>query len=107
MSEQDIRFMKSLHNALYFKSGDKHIILRNGVHQGSPISPALFDIYMEEVITSLKVFLGKEIELWYKLYADDLVMIVKHTHVEPLLEHLFRISGEFGLKVNEKKSGIF
>ena len=98
--------MKSLHNALYFKSGDKRIILRNGMHQGSPISPALFDIYMEEVMAKLQESLGKEIELWYKLYADDLVMIVKHTHVERLLEHLFRISDEFGLKVNEKKSGI-
>ena len=99
--------MKSLHNALYFKSGDKHIILRNGVHQGSPISPALFDIYMEEVMAKLQESLGKEIELWYKLYADDLVMIVRHNHVERLLDDLFRISGDFGLKVNEKKSGIF
>ena len=54
LDEQEIRLMKSLHNALYFKSEDKHIILWNGLHLGFSIIPGLFDIYMEEVMAKLQ-----------------------------------------------------
>ncbi len=64
-----MEFMKSIHDAVYFKCNGKRFYLKNGVHQGSPISLALFDICMEHVIAEvLKRCAG--FDIWYKLYAD-------------------------------------
>jgi hypothetical protein len=61
--------MKSIHDAVYLKCNGKCFYLKNGFHQRSPISLALFDIYMEYVIAEvLKRCAG--FEIWYKLYAD-------------------------------------
>ncbi len=49
----------------------------NGVHLGSPISPALFDIYMEDVLQELLIFCS-DYNFCYKLYADDLVIVANH-----------------------------
>ena len=44
---EEIDFLKILHDNLYFVGKDKRrVFLQNGVHQGSPISPALFNIYI-------------------------------------------------------------
>lgn len=46
------------------------MFLKNGVLQGSPISPALFNIYIEDMIDKLnKNKLLKK--FFYKFYADD------------------------------------
>lgn len=92
LEAQEVEFLRLLHNHLYFKTKDgKQIHLRNGVHQGSPISPALFNIYMEEVIAQVKEELG-ELQFWYKLYADDLVIVTKKTNLLRLLISLIRQS---------------
>jgi hypothetical protein len=50
----------------------------NGVHQVSPINPTLFDIFMEDVMQEIKRESSDD-NLWYKLYADDLVLVIpKH-----------------------------
>ena len=46
-------------------------------------------------------------QIWYKLYADDLVLITKHRHIYKLIKFLRTSSAEYSLKINEKKSGIF
>jgi hypothetical protein len=59
-----------MHDAVYFKFNVKRYYLKNGVHQGSPISPALFSIYIEAVMTKiLRRCAG--FQIWYKLYADE------------------------------------
>lgn len=45
-------------------------------------------------------------ELWYKLYADDLVIVAPRKQVPKIVFYLKKISREFNLKINEKKSGI-
>jgi hypothetical protein len=46
-------------------------------------------------------------EIWYKLYADDLVLIVSHTALSDVLQKLRQAAADYGLIVNESKSAIF
>ena len=112
LPDDEVNFLECLHEALYFKSGDKRFYLRNGVHQGSPLSPALFDIYMEEVMERLVELCEKPesgengFTFWHKLYADDLVLCVHYKHVEVLLENLHRVSVDHDLLINPKKCAV-
>ncbi len=44
--------------------------------------------------------------VWYKLYADDLVVTVSHQHLEQFLTILHEVSHDFDLIINPKKCGI-
>lgn len=90
-----------MHDAVYFKCNGKRYYLKNGVHQGSPISPALFNIYMEAVMTEvLRRCAG--FQIWYKLYADDVITIVSHQHFELFLAILLDVFDNFDLIINPK-----
>lgn len=46
-------------------------------------------------------------DIWYKLYADDLVLMVEHINVSDIISKLIEVSNEFELMINPKKSGVF
>ena len=61
---------------------------------------------MEHVIAEvLKRCAG--FDIWYKLYADDLVVTVSHQNLEEFLAILHEVSHDYDLIVNPKKCGIF
>jgi hypothetical protein len=60
---------------------------------------------MDDVMTQLRDRIN-HIQFWYKLYADDLVVIVKEMHLEELIKTLKEVSTENSLIVNAKKSAI-
>jgi hypothetical protein len=61
---------------------------------------------MEHVIAEvLKRCAG--FDIWYKLYADDLVVTVSHQHLEQFLAILHEVYHDYDLIVNPKKCGIF
>jgi hypothetical protein len=74
LENSELEFLKALHSIQYFTVLDKTYWYRNGVPQGSPLSPALFDIYMEEFTEHLQILCKTQIKLL--LYADDMVIIV-------------------------------
>jgi hypothetical protein len=107
LTTDEARFLERLHDCLYFKVGaDERYHFRNGVHQGSPISPALFDIYMEDVMREICSSCTDD-NLWYKLYADDVVLVTSHDHLNSLLKALMDVSARYNLKINAKKSAVF
>jgi len=59
---------------------------------------------MEEVIHFLKKHIS--FPIWYKLYADDLVFIVKHENLADLILKLEDTSKKFSLIINKKKSAV-
>ena len=63
---------------------------------------------MEEFLEELKkdFQIDERQTLWYKGYADDLVFIVKAIHLEKFMDSIHKISLEFNLKINPKKSNI-
>jgi hypothetical protein len=91
---------------LYFKVIKESFYLRNREHQGSPISPALFGIFIEGVMQEIKRKCSDG-NLRYKLNADDLVFMSPTHHLESLLESLYSVSKCLNLAINAKKPAIF
>ena len=67
LTQEECDFLRIIHSRLYFLSQGKKFYFKNGVHQGSPISPALFNIYMEDMIKKLKESTGDQ-NLWYNKF---------------------------------------
>ena len=61
---------------------------------------------MEEVMGILSELYRKKYrrDLWYRLYADDLVVILYETECFLFTELLLMVSNQFGLIVSKKKS---
>ena len=71
---------------------------------GSPLSPALFNIYLERVLKTLR---GKLcFEIYCKIFADDIFFLLDECNLLIFLRTLIVVSREAGLIVNPKKSAI-
>ncbi len=61
---------------------------------------------MREVCRELITCADDREILWYRLYADDLVLIIPVQYLERLLKTLVEVSEHYNLKLNPKKSAI-
>jgi hypothetical protein len=80
-----------------------------GVRQGSPLSPFLFAIVMDEIVETIKdLNVGCRINervVNILVYADDIVVMGPTKHaVEKILKVLTRALKEKGLEVNKEKT---
>ncbi|KAL4477946.1 hypothetical protein ABPG72_013354 [Tetrahymena utriculariae] len=105
LSAVEIDFLSKLYDSLYFETADgKKHHMKNGVQQGSVLSPILFNIYMNEIITKIKNQFGQD--LFIKAYADDLVLVYKLDQLQQLIQALQKLFEEYELVFNNKKSQI-
>jgi hypothetical protein len=61
---------------------------------------------MEDITQEIKRECSDD-NLWYKLYADDLVLVIPKNNLKNLIESLYSVSILFNLTINAKKSAIF
>ena len=74
------------------------ITVRVGLHQGSSLSPYLFDIILDVMGRCIK-----EQAPWCMLFADDIVRCsTRRAHVERKLEEWRRAMEERGLKISRR-----
>lgn len=97
-----------MHKKVHFETKNKKYYFKNGLHQGSPISPALFNIYLEDYLKEVKTEFrrkgGRIGNLKYLGYADDLVFICLHSDIPILTKILKELGPKYNLKLNPRKS---
>ena len=105
LSLEESIFLEKLYNSIYYKSssGTKHF-LKNGVPQGSILSPLLFNIYMDKVIAD--VISKCNFTLFKKIYADDLVILLKLKHLRSFITIIREMFEKYNLIFNNSKSQI-
>jgi hypothetical protein len=93
--------------------GEKGAIakVRSGVKQGDPLSPLLFDIAYQHLLSEIdKLKIGvkyKGILIAALAFADDLCILTESLEdMQTILSALERVSGKIGLKFNPKKTEV-
>jgi len=89
----------------------KPVEINKGVHQGFPLSPKLFNIYLDEIITKWQnqditgIKLSKNQQLSKLLFADDQVIIADtEDNLQKAVHKLNQIITEYGLTISAQKT---
>ena len=77
LDEDEIQYLEALYANYRIRIGNKFIRYNKGVAQGSILSPALFNIFIEDLAEELAKELGMSMED-ILMYADDLIAMLKH-----------------------------
>lgn len=98
------------------KSEDRYsreVMIKKGVHQGSTLSPTLFNIFINDITQNLLDNDSPKIEAFstYRipclLYADDLVVFsVSKKGLQRKLDHLNEYCNKWGMKINKTKTKV-
>ena len=106
MSEDEIDYLEALYAQYRIQIGDRKIKYNRGVAQGSILSPALFDIYIEDLAEELSLKTGLSFED-ILFYADDILILCQSpAQIKKCIEIIERWSELNGMELNKKKSGI-
>ena len=105
LNEEEVNWLEDLHSRITIKAGGAKIRPLNGLHQGSMISPLLFDIYVEDMVE--RIHQRNKIPIEDILfYADDLAIICTNNQVERVVNTVEESAASLSLIINRKKSGI-
>jgi len=105
-TEEEVCFLEQLYVRYRIKLGNAYLKTNKGVAQGSVISPALFNIFIEDLSQKLeeKAGISMEDRLYY---ADDILLLTTSTEqLEKAIETVESWSTSNGMTLNKAKSGI-
>lgn len=106
LEEDEISYLEQLYARYTIRFGKSRLRSNKGVAQGSVISPALFDIFIEDLSDELRNKADLNIEDLL-FYADDVLILCTSTYqVEKCIQILEDWSLKNGMKLNKNKSGI-
>jgi len=106
LSMQEIDYLEALYTNYRIRIGKRTIRFNKGVAQGSILSPALFNIFIEDLVEKIARELNVSIED-ILLYADDLLVLCKsQDQVRNCIKIIEEWSTENGMELNKGKSGI-
>ena len=105
LNEDEIQLIKAIYSRIKIKIGNETFTPNVGVAQGSVISPALFNIYAEDLYNNLsKMGVAPEDQMGY---ADDLfILCYSKSNLRNIINLLKSWSKENNLGLNASKSGI-
>jgi len=105
LNHDEILFLLALYSRNTLTLGKEKFVPNTGVSQGSIISPALFNIYTEELLKKLEAS-GINLEDLFA-YADDLLVLCNSlSELHNVIELIKNWSSLNNLKLNTTKSGI-
>ena len=72
---------------------------------GSPVSPIIADIFMEDLEDKTFATYDATPRVWYR-FVDDLIFVVKKHNVQGLLQHLNKLHGQILFTMEMENSGF-
>ena len=106
IGNEKTKFLKAIYSRIQIMLESQKIRPNQGVAQGSMISPALFDIYTEELLSQIERINHINLEDILS-YADDLLIICDNVNqLRAVIKTVKEWSLENNLKLNMSKSGI-
>ena len=108
------RYAKPTANIILNGEKLKAFPLRSGTRQRCPLSPLLFNIILEVLVTAIReekeikgIQIGKEVKL--SLFADGMILYIENSKdsIRKLLELISEFSKVSGYKINTQKSLAF
>jgi len=106
LSSEEVLYLEALYSKLSIHAGKYFMRPNIGVAQGSIISLALFNIYLEPLLNLLTERMGILVH-GVLAYADDLMILTTgRSRVRDVIQTIEKFSASNGLKLNKQKSGI-
>jgi hypothetical protein len=91
----------------------KDFVIQRGVHQGSSLSPTLFNVFINDItenmtdIDSPIIDRTKNKKISCLLYADDLILLsTTKNGLQQKLDHLDNYCKQWGLNINKQKTKV-
>jgi len=101
---EEVSFLRTLYSKTTLTVGNNKVQINKGVMQGSTISPALFNIFIEPLLKQLNDEFDLE-DIF--AYADDIaVCVYSIRELDRATEIINDWSAKAGIPINLKKSGI-
>ena len=99
--------MEKLHKVSVIEVGSSIINAEMGLPQGSVLSPALFNVYLEDALDSSNILQCMRKRGDLLAFADDmLIMSNQKSEIEEAINGMAYLKMKYNLRLNKKKSEI-